>query len=190
MDSLRVAVDATSLYGPRTGVGRFTAELLDHMAGTDGLQIVAFAVTWRGREQLADLVPAGVSTARGAMAAAPLRALWRRAEGPESSAGQAPSTSSTARTTWCRHPAAPRLASIHDLTFIHHPEMCTADVLQYPGLVRRALDRGAWVHTISDFVRNEVIDLLGADPDRVVTVPPGVNPAPLGDRDPRFRASR
>ena len=58
---------------------------------------------------------------------------------------------------------AGRVATVHDLTFVHFPEMCTADVLQYDGLLRRALAGGAWVHTVSDFVRNEVIDLLGAE---------------------------
>ena len=35
---------------------------------------------------------------------------------------------------------AARLATVHDLTCVRFPELCTADVLQYPTLLRRAID--------------------------------------------------
>ncbi len=71
--------------------------------------------------------------------------------------------------------------TIHDLTYLRFPEMCTADVLEYPALVGRALRRGASVHTVSDFVRQEVIDHYGLAPERVVSVPNGITPSPPGD---------
>jgi glycosyltransferase involved in cell wall biosynthesis len=178
---LRVAVDATSLYGARTGVGRFAATLLEQLAARDDVAIVAFAVTWRGREDLADLVPDGVSTASGPMAAKPLRVLWRRTDHPRIERW-------TGRLDVVHGPnfvvppsRAARVATVHDLTFIHHPELCTADVLEYPGLVRRALRRGAWVHTPSRFVADEVVEAFDVDPERVVVVPNGVAPPPSAD---------
>jgi glycosyltransferase involved in cell wall biosynthesis len=177
----RVAIDATSLYGARTGVARFASALLDQVARRDDVTAVAFAITWRGRGELADLVPAGVATASGPMAAAPLRALWRRTDHPRIE-------------RWTGHvdvvhgpnfvvppSAGPRVATVHDLTFIHHPELCTADVLQYPDLIRRAIHAGAWIHTPSRFVADEVIEVFGADPDRVVAVPNGVTRPPSAD---------
>jgi glycosyltransferase involved in cell wall biosynthesis len=180
--ALRVAVDATSLYDPMTGVGRVTAELLAGVAARGEVDVVAFAVTWRGRERLADLVPAGVGTAdRWPMAAGPLRALWRRVEHPRIERW-------TGRVDVVHGPnfvvppaRAPRVVTVHDLTAVHWPELCTPDVRRYPALLRRALDRGAWVHTPSEHVRAEVIEVLGADPDRVVAVPNGVRAAPPGD---------
>ncbi|MGH9084924.1 MAG: glycosyltransferase family 1 protein, partial [Acidimicrobiales bacterium] len=128
---LRVAVDATSLYGARTGVGRFAASLLEQVAGRDDVTMVAFAVTWRGREDLADLVPDGVATASGPMAAKPLRALWQRTDHPRIERW-------TGRIDVVHGPnfvvppsSAARVATVHDLTFIHHPELCSADVLEY-----------------------------------------------------------
>ena len=38
---------------------------------------------------------------------------------------------------------AARVVTVHDLTAVHHPELCTADVLHYPPLLRRAVDAGA-----------------------------------------------
>ena len=67
---------------------------------------------------------------------------------------------------------------MHDLTPLHHPELCNAATLAYPELIRRALRRGAWVHTDSAFVAGEVVEAFGAAPDRVRVVAPGVPPLP------------
>ncbi|HEX4869005.1 MAG TPA: glycosyltransferase family 1 protein [Acidimicrobiales bacterium] len=180
MPALRVAVDATSLYGARTGIGRFTSSILEALAGQPSLDLRAFAVTWRGNEDLTSLVPAGVHPVPRRMAAAPLRALWRRTDHPRIERWTGPVDVVHGPNFVVPPSRAATVASVHDLTFLHHPEFCTADVLHYPGLLRRALARGAWIHTDSDFVRNEVIELLGADPERVVTVPLGVSAPPAG----------
>lgn len=181
MTALRVAVDATSLYGPRTGIGRFTERVLIELADRTEVDVRAFAVTWRGHEDLATLVPEGIAAVPGRMAAAPLRALWRRVDHPQIERWTGSIDIVHGPNFVVPPAAAARLMSVHDLTFVHHPEFCTDDVLQYPGLLRRALDRGAWVHTDSEFVRQEVIERLGADPARVVAVPLGVTPPPPGD---------
>jgi glycosyltransferase involved in cell wall biosynthesis len=67
---------------------------------------------------------------------------------------------------------------VHDLTPLHHPELCDAATLAFPGLVRRALGRGAWVHADSGFVAAEVVEAFGADPGRVRVVHPGVPDLP------------
>jgi len=73
---------------------------------------------------------------------------------------------------------AAEVVSVHDLTPLHHPELCNPATLAYPGLIRRALRRGAWVHTDSAFVAAEVVEAFGADPARVRVVAPGVPPLP------------
>lgn len=178
---LSVAIDATSLYGPRTGVGRFTASVLEALAVRTDVAVRAFAVTWRGHEDLGSMVPAGITPVRRKMAAAPLRALWRRTDHPRIERWTGPVDLVHGPNFVVPPASAARVVSVHDLTFVHHPEFCTADVLQYPELIRRALDGGAWVHTDSEFVRTEVIELLGASPDRVVAVPLGITPPPPGD---------
>ena len=76
---------------------------------------------------------------------------------------------------------AKRLVSVHDLTAVHFPEMCTAHTRTFPALIARAIGEGAWVHTDAEFVRNEVIEHFGAAPERVVTVPLGFDPIPAAD---------
>jgi glycosyltransferase involved in cell wall biosynthesis len=177
---LRIAVDATSLYSARAGIGRFTSSLLEELAHRADVDVVAFAVTWRGQEDLQSLVPPGVAVASGKMAAAPLRALWLRVDHPRIERWTGPVDIVHGPNFVVPPAAVPRVASVHDVTFLHFPEFCTDDVLQYPGLIRRAIRTGAWIHTDSSFVRDEVIEAYGVDPDRVVAVPLGVTaPASL-----------
>ena len=64
--------------------------------------------------------------------------------------------------------------TVHDLTPIRYPEMCTKASLSYPTLIGRALRRGAWVHAVSEFVAGEVVDAFDVDPWRVRAIRHGV----------------
>ncbi|HSL58957.1 MAG TPA: glycosyltransferase family 1 protein [Acidimicrobiales bacterium] len=178
---LRVAVDATPLLGARTGVGVFTAELLAGLPGA-GVDAVAYATSWRGRHRLAEQVGPGVRVARRPQAARPLRAAWSRWDHPVIERWTGPvdvvhGPNYVVPPT--RHAAA--LVTVHDLTFVHHPEMSTADTLAYPGLIRRAVRRGARVHTESRFVADEITAELGVPAERITVVPLGVTPPPAVD---------
>jgi glycosyltransferase involved in cell wall biosynthesis len=179
---LRVAVDATSLYDPLTGVGRFTAELLRGAGRRADLEVRAFAVTWRGRERLAELVPPGIATpVRWPMAAAPLRAAWGRADRPRIERWTG-TVDVVHGPNFVVPPArAAQVVTVHDLTAWRWPELCTDDVRQHPALVARAVRRGAWIHTPSAFVRDEVIELVGAAPERVVAIANGITPPSAGE---------
>lgn len=181
MPRLRAAVDATSLYDARTGVGRVAGELLTHVGRDEDLDVQGYAITWRGHGDLASLLPPGVRATPGKMAAKPLRTLWRRTDHPRIERWTG-SVDVVHGPNFVVPPArAARVVTVHDLTFVHHPELCTPDVLQYPSLLRRAIAGGSWVHTVSEFVRQEVIELLGAPADRVVAVPNGVSAPPSCD---------
>ena len=56
--------------------------------------------------------------------------------------------------------------------------------LAYPDLIRRAAAEGAWVHTPSQFVADQVVAELGIDPGRVRAVHHGV-PSPPNGAGPR-----
>jgi glycosyltransferase involved in cell wall biosynthesis len=147
--------------------------------------VEAFAVSWRRRSMLDSRLPAGVTHHQRAMPARPLHALWSRRNGPpvEWFIGAADVVHGTNFVVPPTRRAA-AVASVHDLTPLHHPELCDAATLAYPGLIRRALHRGAWVHADSAFVAGEVIEAFGADPERVRVVHPGVPDLPrLGDTE-------
>jgi glycosyltransferase involved in cell wall biosynthesis len=176
---LRVALDATPLLGLPTGIGVFCRGALDALASRPGVQVEAFAVTWRRRSLLEGRLPPGVTHHQRAMPARPLHALWARRDGPplEWFIGPADVVHGTNFVVPPTRRAA-AVASVHDLTPLRHPELCDAATLAYPDLIRRALGRGAWVHADSAFVAGEVVEAFGADPVRVRVVHPGVTEVP------------
>lgn len=180
--TLRVALDATSLYDIRSGVGRFTAAVLAGAGASPEIEAIAYAVTFRGSGRLEDLVPPGVEVPRrGRMAAAPLRWAWRRSDGPRIERWTGPIDIAHGTNFVVPPTRGAAVVTVHDLTYVRYPEMCTTDVLQYRELVPRALHRGATVHTVSEFVRGEVIEHYRLAEDRVLVVPNGITPAPPGD---------
>jgi glycosyltransferase involved in cell wall biosynthesis len=181
-ERLRVAVDATPLLGMRTGVGVFVAGALGGLAAGGDLDLVGYGLTWAGRRRLAGVLPPGVRACRLPMVAGPLLGLWRRLDRPavEWWTGRVDVVHGT---NFVVPPArrAAQVVTVHDLTPVRFPELCTAATLAYPALVRRALARGATVHTPSATVAAEVTEAFGVEPERIRVVPPGVDrrPPPL-----------
>jgi len=181
--ALAVALDATPLLGHPTGVGVFCAGALEGLAALRGIRVAAFAVSWRRRRGIDDLVPQGVSTDQRAMPARPLHFAWSHLQTPgiEWFVGEQDVVHGTNFVVPPTRRAA-RVATVHDLTTVRFPELCDRPTLAYPTLIRRALGSGAFIHTPSQFVAQEVIETFRADPDRVRAVPSGV-PAVLEIRD-------
>jgi glycosyltransferase involved in cell wall biosynthesis len=175
MQPLRVAIDATPLLGARTGVGAFTAGLIHALPAHENVHLRAYAVTWRGRGELDGQLPHGVDVVTRTMPARPLRWAWGHADRPviEWWTGRCDVVHGT---NFVGPPSrsAAGVVTVHDLTPMRFPELAHKATLDYERLLRRALRRGAWVHTVSSFVAAEVVDHFGADPDRVVTVAQGV----------------
>lgn len=179
---LRLAVDAVPLVDTRTGVGRFEAETLGRLGASGELDIVAFGWAPGGRPAMEAAVPPGVRVAALPMAGPQFRFCWRRMPFPPIELVTGP-VDVVHGPNFVVPPAwrAAEVVTVHDLTILRYPELCTRDTLQFPDLLRRSLRRGAWVHTVSEHVATEVIEILGADPDRVVPVPNGVTPVGEGD---------
>lgn len=175
-------MDVTPLLGRPTGVGAFCSGLLEGLAGRHDLSVTAFAVSWRRRHQIEDQVPPGVTVSQRAMPARPLHRAWQWSNHPsvERFIGRTDVVHGTnfvvAPTRW-----AARVVTVHDLTPVRFPELCDRSSLSYPALVRRALRDGAWVHTHSAYVAEEVVEVLGANPERVRWIHPGIPPMPPGD---------
>src|SRR5580700_10024892 len=176
-ERLRVAVDATPLLGTRTGVGRFCEGALGALAASGELDVDAFAVTWRRRQMLPPLVPAGVRVRQRAMPARPLHLAWAHLPGPavEWFVGAVDTVHGTNFVVPPSRHAA-RVVTVHDLTTVRFPELCDRATLGFPRMVRRAVSDGAWVHTPSRFVADEVVAEFDADPGRVRVVYHGVTP--------------
>ena len=161
----------------------FCAGALAGLSDRHDIDVSAFAVSWRRRKGLAVRLPAGVGVRQRPMPARPLHATWGATSWPplewfigrhdvvHGSNFVVPPTRS-----------AVRIVTVHDLTVVRFPELCDTPTLAYPQLIRRAIDEGAWVHTPSSFVAEEVVAEFGVDPSRVRAVHHGVPElVPSGD---------
>jgi glycosyltransferase involved in cell wall biosynthesis len=189
--AISVAFDATPLLFKPTGVGAFCAGALAGLAGRADIDLSAYAISWRRRKGIGSLVPPGVGTRQRPMPARPLHRAWGRWSVPpvEWFIGRhdivhgcnfvVPPTRS-----------ATRVVSVHDLTVVFYPELCSSATLAFPGLIRRAVDEGAWVQTPSEYVAEEVITHLRVDPERVRWVHYGIPPlGPPTDDGPSHAAA-
>ena len=175
-DRLAVAIDATPLLGVRTGVGEFCRGALRALGKHPGLDVSAFAVSWRGRRQLElarssgrEGPPADHAGPSAAPGVAHLRfppVEWfvgptdvvhgtNFVVPPARAAGRVSSPSTISRR--CRFPSC---------------AVATASAIR--AWSAAPLTSGAWVHTPSRFVAEEVVAEFGADPDRVRFVYPGI----------------
>ncbi len=197
---VRVGVDVTPLLGQRTGVGQFVNSLIegfpDSPDGNDSIHdrdngdvtLQRYCVTARGWRS-----GGARPSQRAPMPARPLRELWRRSNLAPIEWWTGP-LDVVHGTNFVVPPAkrAVQLVSVHDLTTIRFSELCTPDTLQYPGLLKRAIARGAHIHTDSAFVAAEVIEHFAIDPVKVHTIHLSVPNAVLGgsvDADNSYRSA-
>jgi glycosyltransferase involved in cell wall biosynthesis len=172
---LSVALDATPLLGRPTGVGVFCAGALAALACDPTLDVSAFAVTWRRRGWLDDRLPVGVAHHQRPMPARPLHAAWARSDRPplEWFVGRPDVVHGTNFVVPPTRRAA-RVVTVHDLSIVLYPDLVDASTLAYPGLIRRAVDGGAWIHALSHFVAAQIVEEFGVPAERVRAVHLGV----------------
>jgi glycosyltransferase involved in cell wall biosynthesis len=178
---MRVALDATPLLGPRTGVGGYVAGLagsLATLAGPEPEEVALIPFSWRGTGDLASAAPTGprVRVGRRRAPARILQAAWGRLPLPpvEWLSGRVDVFHGTNFVAPPTRRAA-TVVTIHDLTYLRFPEMVTEASARYRQLVPAALRRGAVVCTPTAAVAAEVAEEYGLAADRLVVTPLGVD---------------
>jgi len=174
-----VALDATPLLGPRTGIGRYVEHLVRELAVHPGLgSVVAAAFTWRGREGLSASVPASVRVAGRRAPARVLHELWARTGWPpvEWLTGAVDVMHGTNFVLPPLRRAA-GVVTVHDLAYLHSPEVVGAASRRYRELVPLSLRRAAVALTPTRAVADEMAEAYQLPPDRVAVTPLGVDPA-------------
>jgi len=191
-DGLVVALDVTPLIGARSGVGHFVAEILDAMQSAPGMRLVPYSLSLRARaggipglsRPAPGPSPLPAGTRQLPFPAGPAIAAWGRIDQPSAERWLAPAAV-VHGTNFVVPPVrgAAAVVTVHDLTFARFPDMVTAEVRRMVPALRRAVERGAWVHTPSQYIAAEAKEILRTD--RIVAVPHGVPrialpPSPLG----------
>ena len=164
---VRVAIDTTPLIGVRTGIGQLVAGLVAELERRPEVRIRRVAFTWKGRHE------AGAQ--RYPIPARAAHAVWGRSNRGAIEWWSGP-VDVVHGTNYVVPPTrrAGRIVSVHDLTAVHFPQLCTPVTRRHPAMVQRAVRAGAWVHCDSQFVAHEVEEWLQVGPERVRVVMPGI----------------
>ena len=172
-----VAVDVTPLVGPRTGIGASVAHAIAALADLpDGPRLVPYALSLRARSHRTALPP---TTRFVPLPARLLLRRWTTSEHPRIDRWLRPAAVLHATNYLAPPSRLPTLVTVNDLTFVRYPDLVSDEVRATAVVVRRAVARGASIHTASEFVAAEVEEHFGPglqDAGRIVVVPWGVPP--------------
>lgn len=157
---LAVAFDVGPLYGHRTGVGVAVDGMLGGLRRRDDVDVLPYLVSFRSTPD-ADhrkLPLPGIVASH----------LWSRVGRPRADRWLA-GAEIVHGTNYVAPPTRlPTVVSVYDCWFLEHPERATPLVRRAGDNLRRAVDRGAWVHTSSEATATQARRLLGTD--RVVAI--------------------
>ena len=174
---LRIGVDARELLGDATGVGRYLGELVRRWTARPDAAARRFLLY--SPEPLPLKLPPGTCDAvvvgRGAGTWWEQLALRRAVRADRPDVFFAPAYTAPLGL------AMPLAVTIHDVSFVAHPEWFRRrEGARRRWLTRRAAARAAVVFTDSQFSRAEIEQRLDVDPGKIRVVPPGVpsRPAP------------
>ncbi|MGB2984251.1 MAG: glycosyltransferase, partial [Phycisphaerae bacterium] len=180
---LSIMLDARMLVGRFSGVGRVVTRLIDELTKQDDLRIIALCgrdgfPPWEGRRDIETMTSTFGRKDRTAVRRlvweeTHLRKLIRRAKVDLFHA-----TWNTGVPARC---PVPCVLTIHDLIPWQNPRSYFTNVAQrfcYQRAVRASTKRAAYITTVSDYVRKQVLTTLCVDHAKVVTIPNGVTIPP------------
>ena len=172
---MKILVDTTALLPPRTGIGTFTTELVRELSTRPDIQLSALTYGRLRSHGLPSEVRGRVREVPGWLLPRRSRRLWSKFSIPrlEWFAGPIDVLHSPNYLVPPTNHAA-TVVSVHDIGFEHNPPMCVPGAIGHKHSVRSAIRKGAWIHTISQYVAEEVRSTYKIDEGKVMCVPPGV----------------
>jgi glycosyltransferase involved in cell wall biosynthesis len=170
---IRIGVDARELLGDATGVGRYLAELLRRWTTRADRDRRQFLLYTPGELPL-QLEP-GTATLR--IIGRGRGTWWEQTYLRRAVREERPNVFFAPAYTAPLGTDVPLAVTIHDISFVAHPEWFRAgEGLRRRWLTRRAAAGARVIFTDSQFSRAEIVTHLRADADRVRVIPPGVSP--------------
>ncbi len=185
---MRVGIDISPITAARTGVGNYCYFLLRHLLELD--PDVRYAGFSSGSSRVELEVLAGRVTHRHVpMPTRALYALWAATGFPKADTFLG-GVDVFHATNYVLPPtrSARRVVTIHDLSFLVAPELCSPKIRRIFAHGVRAYAHGAdAILVYSESTKNDIVRLLDVDPARIVTAPIAVDenfkPVPRDDAE-------
>ena len=187
MPGPRVLFDATAVPADRGGVGRYTDALLQALAvrGEDPVVVCQE----RDAAALSRLGVREVVTSPARTASRGARLVWEQTGLPVLVARVGADVLHSPHYTAPARPGARTVVTLHDATFFTDPGVHTPlKAATFRTATRRAVRRAARCVVPSVATRDEVVRLVGADPDRVDVALHGVDAGVFAPQPPAERA--
>jgi glycosyltransferase involved in cell wall biosynthesis len=170
-----VAIDVTPLLGARSGIGAAVAEIVIALRALEaGPDLVPYTLSTRARLQR-EAVPS--DTRFVPIPARILLRSWARGDVPRIDRWLRPAQVVHATNYLAPPSRLPTIVSVYDCSFVRYPELCTPEVRAFEPAIRRAVARGATLHTASEFVAEEIEEIFGRGlraAGRLVVIPLGI----------------
>ncbi len=182
MSTLRIGFDTSPLYGPKTGIGFAVEAMRGALRQRTDVELVDYVLSARAR-------PAE-SVRRLPLPAAIAHQCWARTDHPRVDRWLR-DLDLVHGTNYVVPPSSlPRLVSVYDCWFLHHPDDANPAVRLAGKVLRRAVDTGAVVHASSHATARALRAFLpGVEAHTVhlaplpLAAPPAISPIPqLTDR--------
>jgi glycosyltransferase involved in cell wall biosynthesis len=174
---LRIGIDYTAAVRQGAGIGRYTRELVRALAELNGSHdYVLFAAT--GGQRPVDMAwPPNFQTRWVPLSERALTILWHRLQLPlwvEFATGPVDIFHSPdfvlPPVRWAR-----TLVTVHDLSFIRYPQCADANLRGYLNkVVPRSVRRADLVLADSQSTKDDLVELLDVEPNKIEVVYPGV----------------
>lgn len=179
---MHVILSVQSIHPPLTGIGRYAYELARRLPGVPEIEELRLMQGPRFVQDLDSLL-APPSALQKLKRWIPFKPLLRRVYHARRNASAAQVVSGLAAQYLLHEPSyilrpydGPTVSTIHDLSHIHYPEYHPADRVEYLNReLPRTLEQATHLITVSEFVRQEMITLLGLAPERITAVHNGVD---------------
>ncbi|MEI6563167.1 MAG: glycosyltransferase family 1 protein [bacterium] len=172
-------MDIQSAVSQRAGVGRYTRNLVEHLAplipAGNELNLFYFDFHRRG---LDFPCPGAHKKAIHWIPGKYVKQAWKRLNGPPFDwfAGKA-DLYHFPNFTIPPLSRGKKIVTIHDMSFLRHPEFSEDKNLEYlSAFIHDSVRRADAIITISEFSKKETSELLGVDPGRIFATPLGVTP--------------
>lgn len=178
---MRIALNASILRAPRTGIGHYIAELTGALRRQPDLELSLFYGSSWGQD-----IPVAPMPGFSRWAAAAKRfipgayRLRRQIEQNRFDAGLARVAADLYHepTLWPLDFDGPIVMTVHDLTHLHYPETQPRDRLaEIERRVGKGVEKAARILVDSAFIGSEVVKHFGLPSDRVVVAPLGCSSA-------------
>ncbi len=187
---IKVVIEARSLLGHLTGVGRSLESLIAHLAEREDVELSLLAISARRSREIHKYKFYGKTQAIP-LPARPVNFAWERTSvlpvevfSGECDVVHGPNfvVPSSLR--------AARVLTIHDLGFIRYPELHSPSQLGLKDTAARAIEKAHRIVAVSEFTKSEICSVFGTDPDKIDVIYHGVRKLPqdgppLGPSFPR-----